>query len=192
MSQLDSSDNPPPPFHNAYWVVPGSLLAGGYPGRRDPDEVYRNILGLMDVNIQHIISLMEEHEVAFLSKYVTSYESEMADILRRTGRKLTFHRFPIEDMGIASTRCMIEILDEIDDSITRGRPVFVHCLGGRGRTGLVVGCYLVRHGMEGKQALAYIQILRQRGQTASFPSPETRSQREMVLAWKQRDRSCPS
>ncbi|MHC1742585.1 MAG: dual specificity protein phosphatase family protein [Syntrophobacteraceae bacterium] len=192
MSELEPSENLPLPFSNSYWVVPGSLLAGGYPGRRDPDEVWRNLVSLTEVGIQHIISLMEQHEVTFLSKYVTSYESEMGDILRRTGRTLTFNRIPIEDMGVPSPRSMIEILDEIDDSIVRGRPVFVHCLGGRGRTGTVVGCYLVRHGMEGKQALAHIQTLRQHGRTAAFPSPETRPQRDMVLEWNQWDRRRPS
>lgn len=184
MSDREPLGDPPVPFGNCYWVVPRRLLAGGYPGRRDPDEVLRNVVGLMDVGILHIISLMEEHEVAFLSKYITSYESEMGDILRRTGRALTFRRIAVEDMGVPSPRTMMEILDEIEESITDERPVFVHCLGGRGRTGTVVGCYLVRQGMDGKEALAQIQVLRQRGRTASFPSPETRTQREMVLGWR--------
>ena len=39
------------------------------------------------------------------------------------------------------------ILDEIDGAILNGKTVYVHCLGGIGRTGTVVGCYLVRHGI---------------------------------------------
>jgi protein tyrosine phosphatase len=187
MTDLEPQERLPLPFSNSYWVIPGSFLAGGYPGRRDPDVVMKNILGLLDVGIRHIISLMEAHEVTFLSKYVTCYESELSHILRRTDRTLTFSRIPIEDMGVPSPHTMMEILDEIDGSIDHGRPVFVHCLGGRGRTGTVVGCYLVRHGMEGKLALAHIQLLRRFEQTASFPSPETRPQRDMVQSWRQWD-----
>src|SRR3712207_6971239 len=33
---------------------------------------------------------------------------------------------------------------------------YVHCWGGIGRTGTVVGCYLVEHGMDGEQAIAAI------------------------------------
>jgi protein-tyrosine phosphatase len=105
---------------------------------------------------------------------------------------LTFSRIPIEDMGVPSTDTMMAILDEIDGAIDQGRPVFVHCLGGRGRTGTVVGCYLVRHGMEGKQALDHIRVLRRFEQTASFPSPETRPQREMVQSWRQWEHRRPT
>lgn len=177
------------PFSNSYWVVPGRFLAGGYPGRRDPDEVMRNIIGLLDSGIRHVISLMEAHEVAFLGKYITCYENELEYILRRTGRALTVSRIPIEDMSVPTRRTMLQILDEIDLAIDHGRPVFVHCLGGRGRTGTVVGCYLVRHGMTGQEALAQIKQLRQTERTGPFPSPETRSQREMVLTWHESSRA---
>ncbi len=82
-----------------------------------------------------------------------------------------------------SLRTMMEILDTIDESIANGRPVYVHCLGGRGRTGMVVGCYLVRHGLDGRSALKRIEALRRLGRTEALPSPETRSQRELVLNW---------
>lgn len=187
MSGTGSDPSPPPPFGNSYWVVPGALLAGGYPGRRDPDKVMRNILHLLDVGIRDILSLMEMHEVTFLSRAITPYESELPHILHRENRSLSVTRIPIEDMGVPSTRTMVEILDTVDDCIDRGRPVFVHCLGGRGRTGTVVGCYLVRHGMDGKSALRQIEALRRLGRTDGLPSPETRSQREMVLAWERLD-----
>jgi protein-tyrosine phosphatase len=61
----------------------------------------------------------------------------------------------------------------------------VHCWGGKGRTGTVVGCWLVRHGKAtGDQALAMIQELRKNDPTRYEPSPENETQRQMVREWK--------
>ena len=47
------------PFNRSYWVVPGKLLAGYYPGSEDPLEEERRLKGLVQAGIRHIISLME-------------------------------------------------------------------------------------------------------------------------------------
>ena len=39
------------PFNRSYWVVPGKLLAGGYPGSEDPIEEERNLKGLIQAGI---------------------------------------------------------------------------------------------------------------------------------------------
>ena len=44
----------------------------------------------------------------------------------------------------------------VDDALGEGRTVYVHCWGGIGRTGTVVGCWLVRHGLTGRGALDQI------------------------------------
>ena len=53
-------------------------------------------------------------------------------------------------------------------------------------TGIVVGCYLVRHGLAlGEEALDQIRQLRREEETAGKPSPETDPQCDMVRMWKQ-------
>ena len=52
-------------------------------------------------------------------------------------RSTTWHPHP--------TR-LVTTLDEIDRLLEDGRTVYVHCWGGVGRTGLVVGAWLIRHG----------------------------------------------
>ena len=55
---------------------------------------------------------------------------------------------------------MTRILDEVDDGAREGGAVYVHCWGGIGRTGTVVGCWLLRHGLDRGDAIARIAELR--------------------------------
>ena len=76
-------------------------------------------------------------------------------------------------------------LDAIDEALDAGRNVYVHCWGGIGRTGTVVGCWLVRHGMTGDEALAEIAE-RWRGMEKRYRhprSPQTAQQRAYVRNW---------
>lgn len=48
------------PFNRSYWIVPRKLLAGGYPGSEDPMEEERNLKGLIQAGVRHVISRQEE------------------------------------------------------------------------------------------------------------------------------------
>ena len=72
---------------------------------------------------------------------------------------------------------MSDILDAIDAALRDGKTVYVHCWGGVGRTGTVIGCWLVRHGKTGDEALSQIAEWWWRGvqKVRRQPrSPETR------------------
>lgn len=72
---------------------------------------------------------------------------------------VTHQRFHIPDMGICDAAQMNHILDTIDEHVSAGRGVYVHCWGGVGRTGTVIGCWLVRHGATGDAALQQVLAL---------------------------------
>jgi len=79
----------------------------------------------------------------------------------------------------------VSILDAIDSHISQGRTVYVHCWGGVGRTGLIVGCWLTRNGGDGKSALLRLRELWQEcPKSVSRISPETREQERYILDWK--------
>jgi protein-tyrosine phosphatase len=61
---------------------------------------------------------------------------------------------------------------------------YVHCWGGIGRTGTVVGCWLVaREGLTTDAALQRIAELRKDTPDRGLGSPETKLQRRFVLQW---------
>jgi len=149
------------PFSWSYWVPPG-LMAGCYPGADDRELAQIKLKGLLDAGIGHTISLMEPDETNWDGKAFPPYENQMDTLADTMGVAVTFNRMPIEDMSIPSEAHIERILDLIDRRIQNDRPVYIHCWGGRGRTGTVVGCYLIRHGyVSGQKVLDLIQNLRQ-------------------------------
>ena len=80
---------------------------------------------------------------------------------------------------------MKSILDDVDNAIQSGKPVYLHCLAGIRRTGSVVGCYLARHDIAvGAKALDLIRRLRANDPNAHVPSPESDIQQDLVRSWK--------
>ena len=112
------------------------------------------------------------------------YEEQMKSVAESMGVDVNFERIPIKDMRTSSRIEMIQTLDRIDESIEHGRPVYIHCWGGRGRTGTVVGCYLARHGYaSGQKVIEFIKDLRRNTEDQNQPSSETSGQIDMVLSW---------
>jgi protein-tyrosine phosphatase len=84
-------------------------------------------------------------------------------------------RLPIRDFSVPTALELEAALDEIDAELAVGGLVYVHCWAGCGRTGVVVGSWLVRHGMAPQEALARI------AETRGLGCPQTLEQRLMVL-----------
>lgn len=90
---------------------------------------------------------------------------------------------PIPDFATPPPEQVEVILDDIDDALADQAVVLVHCRAGIGRTGVVVGCWLVRHGLDGGDALARLAELRSVLGRDAPRSPETASQRALVASW---------
>ena len=166
------------PIPDSYWVAAGRFLAGEYPGARSQDDAIAKLNQLLDAGVTHFIDLTEAGEYGLLP-----YAHLAQQIGRLRGCKITHHRLPIRDMSAPNAATMRYILEAVDAALDRGDTIYVHCFGGIGRTGTVVGCYLVQQGMSGEQALA--EIARRRADTPDGwrRSPETDLQQELVKGW---------
>lgn len=172
------------PFPRSYWVVPAQLLAGYYPGALLATELDAKLTALLDAGISAVINLMETDEVDWDERPFSPYAEHFRALAAQRGMVAECLRFPIRDGWVPSPVQMRATLDAIDATLGAGRRVYVHCWGGKGRTGTVVGCYLARHGIAvGDAALAMIKELRRHEARAHEPSPESRAQCDMVREW---------
>jgi protein-tyrosine phosphatase len=166
------------PTPNSYWVEPEKLLAGEYPGSTYLARTRQTLNQLVQANVTVFINLTQEREFV-------EYERTLMLEAAALKRLAAYYHLPILDGDVPPVQEMVETLDTIDTALSAGRTVYVHCLHGRGRTGTVVGCWLVRHGRSGVEALEEIIGLRKAllfGGDKS--SPRTKSQQQMVLDWK--------
>jgi hypothetical protein len=175
---------PPLPFGRSYWAVPGKLMAGFYPGASSRQDAEKKLRSLLDVGVRCVVNLVEEDEQGHDARPLHPYQILLSQLAEECGVDVTYVRMPIRDVDIPSVATMRIILDLIDAALARGLMTYVHCWGGRGRTGTVVGCYLARHGMAvGEDALKEITHLRRYEETADKGSPDTEEQREMIRNW---------
>ena len=78
------------------------------------------------------------------------------------------------------------ILDDLDDLLERGRKVYVHCWGGSGRTGTVIGCWIRRHDLVGADEILYcLQRLREGDSVkGGLAIPQNPPQVTLVESWQ--------
>ena len=169
------------PIPNSYQLLDGRLIAGVLTGDRDEAAVRAKLGALLDAGVTTFIDLTEPRELE-------PYEHQVAKLARGRGREVKYHRLPIRDVSVPkSAAVMRQILDQIDAALDDGGVVYVHCWGGIGRTGTVVGCHLVRSGMTGDEALAEVtRLFRHMDKYPKRPrSPETDEQECYVRAWSE-------
>jgi hypothetical protein len=166
------------PISESYWVEPGCFLAGEYPGYSYGEKLRQRLDSFLDFGIDTFIDLTDPNE---LPSYLPMLEEQAGyyDI------DIRYKRFTVRDRSVPTPESMQSILDEIDSALAAGRKVYLHCWGGVGRTGTVVGCYLVRHGRSGQEALDQLAAWWQGiPKSRIWPyTPETGQQMDFILNW---------
>jgi len=169
------------PIRESYWVKPGRFLAGEYPAAPFIGRARMRIGALLNIGIDTFIDLT-------IPKELPPYLSVLEEQAKLHYIEVQYKRFPILDRYIPTHETMTEILDTIDGALAEDHNVYLHCWGGIGRTGTTVGCYLVRHGLTGEQAVAQLAEWWQDVPKSAYTprSPETDQQIEFILNWEEK------
>jgi protein-tyrosine phosphatase len=145
-------------------IEPGRLVAGRHPCAHGPEGAARQVEELVESGVTLFVDLTQDGELE-------PYVAHVADPAR-------YLSLPIRDFSVPTREGLVATLDAIDAELEAGGVVYVHCWAGCGRTGVVVGAWLVRHGADPEEALAKIADARGRG------CPQTLEQRVLVLGWE--------
>lgn len=172
------------PFDRSYWVIPGKLLVGEIPSAKDEYTRKIKVENLVMIGFDAIINLMEVGEKTFSGELLVDYTDDLEYYAARANKEIIIHRHPIQDLSITTADKMREILHLIHSLIEEGKKVYVHCWGGVGRTGTVVGCYLIEQNMASiDNVLQTIDYLKRTTPISERNSPETDEQVNFVLNW---------
>jgi len=146
-------------------IEQGRLIAGRHPSALGPEAAWIEVRKLVDAGVTLFVDLTHDGELE-------PYASLVQEPSRYVNRS-------IRDFSIPAREALVAILDEIDAELAAGGVVYVHCWAGCGRTGVVVGCWLVRHGVDPREALGRVAEARGLG------CPQTLEQRTFVLDWQE-------
>jgi predicted protein tyrosine phosphatase len=180
------------PHDDSYAVGDDMVVAGDYPGSppaTPPEDIAKKLGAFLDADIGAFVDLTDPRD------RLAPYAEAIQELAIARGVEIRYHAMAIRDMDVCEPEHMNRVLDTIDEHVGAGRRVYVHCWGGVGRTGMVVGCWLVRHGMGGDDALAAVRdgfLSMSADKTrrhARLGSPQTEAQRRVVRAWAPHDRT---
>jgi len=145
-------------------IEQGRLIAGRHPCAWGSENAPLEVRDLVGAGVTLFLDLTQSGE---LEPY--------ASLIVPPARYLNL---PIRDFSVPTRDGLVATLDEIDAELAAGGIVYVHCWAGCGRTGVVVGSWLVRHGADPNDALQRIAEARGLG------CPQTLEQRLVVLDWR--------
>ncbi len=123
---------------NFSWVIENQLAGVSYPHSEDA------LVLLSKLGVKALLNLSEE--------------SVDTDLLTRYGFQVK--HLPLADFTAPTLSQVEQAIASLDDFFGQDLPVAVHCGAGLGRTGTILGCYLVSQGSSAGQAIEQVRMKR--------------------------------
>jgi hypothetical protein len=148
--------------YDFYWVLqhPAPLAGMPYPSARTP---WRDLAA---AGFRHVICLEGQGQVYDPSPLIVSHHASLEDLY---GGGMPRHPEQEEEHIHEAAHAVVSRLQA-------GEGVVVHCAGGTGRTGTVIGCVLRVLGVAAVQVIAYLDHLHQARGRAGWPESPWQSQ----------------
>jgi hypothetical protein len=169
-------------------IVPNRITVGGY-----PTEI--RIESLKKYGVTKFICLNTEYGNNDFPAYANNFKQD------------EFVHFPIKDMSTSvNDNSMIEFCEKLSNMVLAGEHLYIHCAGGHGRTGTVVGIVLKmlyewltaddifnyvqyshdqrtyhKYGMTMHNKQIWDPVLRNKFAVGQVPTPQTSEQRYQVI-----------
>ena len=157
---------PPPPYKKSQWVIPGILLASAYP---ESDKIVQDMVDKGQITV--FVDLIDKKQRKRMNLY-PYFDSPTFD--------QKYISFPIEDRKIQDDEETFTIASNLASFISQGEVIVIHCLGGKGRTGVIVALMMwLLYGMTSKDVLYFTEKnfhLRKDKGKRCLHSPQTRTQ----------------
>ena len=103
---------PKGPIPDSYWVKPGQLLAGEYPGARRDGRAKERLRRFLKASVTLFIDLTEAREHG-----LRTYDRLLREEARALGATVEHRRIPIEDGSTPSVEEMIHVLNDVDAAL---------------------------------------------------------------------------
>ncbi|MGH7449842.1 MAG: protein-tyrosine phosphatase family protein [bacterium] len=156
-----------------YWIDgpwPGRLAISSRP--RGGDWLEDEVRAWQQAGLDMIVSLLTDDEIADLDL------AREAELCQRYD--LQFFTFPIVDRSVPSSRRQtLDFVRKLNDALTEGKNLLIHCRQGIGRAALIAACLLILSGEDSETAFQRVSAAR------SVSVPETSEQRKWVIKFAQ-------
>jgi protein-tyrosine phosphatase len=127
----------------SYEIIKDKFYAGEYPRNPDEESSITKIQGFINFGITDFIDLTMGKD-----EYLTPYTQMLPS-------GISYNRFAIRDVHFPETFAYLQtILQFIEQKIAGSGKVYVHCLGGVDRTGVIVASWFVYNGLLPDDAMA--------------------------------------
>lgn len=192
--------------NTAHWIIPGILMQAERPRLDQISNIVREgarcrtFVCLQAECVPEVGSILLDdggvQDWECESMHMPAYCDEVQAITDEIGEPSPiFLHYGIRDMSTAkSIDGLVCVVSELANRIRLGETIYLHCLGGKGRAGLVSACLLMElyeKNIDAGTALEYIHSFCQlrnmdTRENIEYTSPETEDQRAQVREFYRR------